>query len=89
MIEDTVTRQYASGLYSVRNIKFFKRTPHAFVDRVRRDVHDAGDFLGIFVLENMAQRFNLRGRKETDIIVRVTLHAAGNRASGVEIKLGW
>ena len=89
MVEDTVTRQQAGSIHSIGNIEFFYRTPDALVDRMRRDVHDPGNFLGIFVLENMAQRFDLRGRKETDIIVRVTLHAAGNRASEVEIKLGW
>lgn len=55
---------------------------------MRRHPHQPRDFLGIFVLKNMPQRLDLRGREETDVIVRVTLHAPPHRASGVEIKLG-
>ena len=55
--------------------RILTRAPHALVDRMRRNIHNASDFLGIFVLENMPQRFNLRGRKEADVIVWITLHA--------------
>src|SRR3546814_9305047 len=48
-----------------------------FVDGVRRYVHQAGDLLGIFVLVNVPQRFNLRGGQQAEVIVGVALHGVG------------
>ncbi len=88
MIEDTVTRQHMRCLYPIGRVQLFKGASHTFVDGVRRHIHDARDLLGIFMLINMPQRFDLRGREETDEIVGVTLHRRWNRASRVEIKHG-
>ncbi|SBV34689.1 protein of unknown function [uncultured Sphingopyxis sp.] len=54
---------------------------------MRRHVHQAGDLLGIFVLVNVPQRFNLRGGQQAEVIVGVALHGGWNRASRVEIKV--
>ena len=87
MIEDTVNCQNPRCFYPVRNIEFFQHSTHAFIDRVRRNVHQARDLFGIFVLVNMPQRFNLRGRQQAYVIVGVAVHRRWNRASRVEIKV--
>ena len=74
MIEDTVNREDTGRLYPTGSIEFFQRSPHSFVHRMRRNIHQAGNLFGIFVLINVSQRFNLRDRQQADVIVGIAVH---------------
>lgn len=74
MIEDTVNCQDTGGIYPVGSVEFFQRSPYPFVHRMRRNIHQARDLFGIFVLINVPQRFNLRDRQQADVIVGIAVH---------------
>lgn len=55
-------RGFGPGIYA----ELAYSSPDAFIDSMRRYAHDPGDFLGVFMCVNKAQRFDLNGAKTSD-----------------------
>src|SRR3546814_20400334 len=59
---------------------------HPLVDRVRRDIHQTRNLLGVLLLIDVPHGFNLRLRKQALWFFRLGLHAGRNNENCLKIK---
>src|SRR3546814_2444995 len=64
VIERSVIRQKLSSFDAISHIQLFQHLTHPLVDRVRRDIHQTRNLLGVLLLIDVPHGFNLRLRKQ-------------------------